>query len=111
MIRELSLVALLTAGLTACSKPLPEVKLNYAGEWRSQDMELVILTEGTVAYTRQKGRTTITVNGPIKEFVDSDFVVGLGPMKITFTVTELPHKLDGSWVMTVDCVQLTRSSD
>jgi hypothetical protein len=97
--------------LTACSQPLPEDKLSYAGEWRSKEMGLLILEDGTVAYKRLKGGGTTSVKGPIKEFVGDDFKVGFWFLTTTFEVSEPPHEVNGTWQMVVDGVRLTRTRE
>ncbi|RBP48529.1 hypothetical protein [Arenicella xantha] len=107
---RLGIIALLLALLTACSEPLPEDKLIYAGDWRSQEMALLILADGSVSYKRLKKGVTTSVNGPLQEFKGDSFVVGLGPIKTTFEVSEAPHEVDGTWQMVVDGVRLTKVS-
>jgi hypothetical protein len=47
----------------------------------------------------------------LKEFTGDDFSVGIGPMTTTFDVSKPPHQdKDGSWRMTVDGLELTRTS-
>jgi hypothetical protein len=94
--------------LTGCSDPLPEARSDYAGEWRSSEMNLTILQNGTVFYKRIKGRTTVTVNGPIQEFAGDNFTVGFWLFSTSFEVNEPPARHDGSWQMVVDGVRLTR---
>ena len=102
------LLATLIIILSACSKPLPENKLNYEGEWQSKEMSLLIRRDGTVSYQRLKNGTTTSVQGPIKHFEGNNFVVGLGPITTTFEVNQIPKNRDGKWTMTVDGVQLKR---
>lgn len=94
--------------LTACSDPLPQDRLDYAGMWQSHEMALLILADGSVSYKRLKNGGTTSINGPLKEFDGDNFVVGIGPMATTFTVTEPPHQVDGQWQMVVDGVRLTK---
>ena len=94
--------------LVGCSKPLPESKRNYTGEWQSEEMKLLILADGTVAYRRFKKGVSTSVNGPIKEFNDNNFVVGFLFLTTTFEVTEPPHEVEEQWQMVVDGVRLTR---
>lgn len=103
----LSLLALALA-LTGCSKPLPQDKLAYAGRWASNEMALMILADGTVAYRRLQNGATTSVNGPIKAFHGDNFEVGIGPISTMFVVSEAPHQVDGAWQMVVDGVRLTR---
>jgi hypothetical protein len=97
--------------VAGCAEPLAEDRLNYVGEWQSKEMRVLILADGTVAYERLKGGGTTSVNGPLKEFIGDDFVVGILFMTATFEVSEPPHEEDGVWKMTVDGVQLTRVSE
>lgn len=94
--------------LSACANPLPADRLAYVGEWRSSEMMLLILSDGTVSYKRIDGGMTTSIDGPLKEFVGDDFVVGFLFLTTTFTVSEPPHETEGVWKMTVDGVQLTR---
>ncbi|MDE3270663.1 hypothetical protein [Pseudoalteromonas sp. G4] len=97
--------------LTACSEPLPEERMNYAGEWVSKEMYLLILPDGTVSYKRLKGGGSTEVNGPLKEFQGDDFVVGIGFLTSTFDVSEPPYIENDQWVMTVDGVKLTKREE
>lgn len=105
------LIAIFFLMLVACSKPLPEDKLIYSGEWQSKEMGILILADGTVSYKRLKNGGTTSVNGPLKEFQGDNFVVGIGPITTTFEVTEPPHEVDGTWQMVVDGVRLTKVSE
>ena len=108
MTKKACLIVFIALMVAACSKPLPEEKLNYTGEWRSKEMGLLILADGTVAYKRLKNGGTTSVNGPLKEFHGNDFTVGIGPITTTFKVTEPPHMVAGKWQMVVDGVRLTK---
>lgn len=94
--------------LSACSKPVPPEKMDYVGEWRSREMALLILPDGTVAYKRLKNGGTTSVNGPLKEFAGDGFVVGIGFLTTKFIVSEPPHKREGQWQMVVDGVRLSK---
>lgn len=94
--------------LSGCAEPLPEDRLNYVGEWQSNEMELLILADGSVAYSRMKKGVTTSINAPLKEFQGDNFVVGILFMTTTFNVSEPPHEENGEWIMTVDGVRLTR---
>ena len=101
-------IFLITLLLTACAEQLPEGKLNYSGEWRSKEMALLILEDGSVSYKRLKNGVTTSVNGPLKKFVGDDFIVGVFFLTTTFDVSEPPHEENGVWKMTVDGVKLTK---
>ena len=94
--------------LVGCSNPLPESKQEYAGDWQSKEMELLILTDGKVAYKRSRNGVVTSVDGPIKEFSGRDIVVGFLFVTTTFEVTEGPHKVGKRWEMVVDGVRLAR---
>ena len=61
--------------LSGCADPLPEDRLDYVGEWRSNEMGLLILADGSVSYKRLKGGATTSVSGPLKRFEGDNFVV------------------------------------
>ncbi len=94
--------------MTGCSKPLPESKQRYVGDWQSKEMRLLILADGTVSYKRLRNGVTTSVNGPIKKFADDEIVVGFLFVTTTFEVSETPHKVGERWQMSVDGVRLTR---
>jgi len=95
--------------LAGCSEPLPQDKLAYAGEWQSEEMYLLILADGSVAYQRVQNGGNTSVNGPIKEFVGDDFIVGFAFFTAAFEVTQVPTEIDGTWTMVVDGMTLVRS--
>ncbi len=107
--RNLALVVLGSALLLAgCTKPIPPERSTYVGEWRAPQMAVVIGQDGNVVYRRAEGGATATLNGPLKEFVGDDFVVGIWPLLTTFDVTVPPREQDGVWSMTVDGVELRK---
>ncbi len=110
MKKYLSLIILVIL-LSGCADPLPADKLHYVGEWQNKEMALLILADGTVAYKRLKGGGSTSINGPLKEFVGDDFVVGILFMTTTFDVSSPPQENNGLWTMTVDGVKLTRVSE
>ena len=102
------LIVVLIALLSACSQPLPQDKLSYVGKWQSNEMELLILADGSVVYKRIKGGSTTSIDAPLKEFDGDDFVVGVLFITTTFDVSVPPHEVEGVWKMTVDGVELSR---
>jgi len=88
-------ILLFVALLASCSKPIPESRLSYVGEWKSNPMRLLILRDGSVAYKRLKSGATVSVTGPLKEFLGDDFVVGVWLFTTTFDVSQPPEKVDG----------------
>jgi len=97
--------------MSGCAQPLPEDRLNYVGDWRSEDMQLVIFADGRVEYQRVQGGMTTSIHAPLKDFSDDGFTAGLLFATTTFDVTVPPHEVNGAWKMTVDGVELTRKSD
>ena len=97
--------------LSACSSPVPKDKLDYVGEWKSKEMVLLIMKDGTVAYKRFRNGGSTSVNGPIQEFRGDNFVVGFGPISTTFKVSEPPQEVDGVWQMVVDGVRVSKVSE
>ncbi len=88
--------------------PLPPDRANYEGRWQSTEMKLTITKDGRVDYKRMSGGTSTSVNGPIKEFIGDDFVVGVLFITTTFKVNKKPYQQDGRWKMVVDGVELTK---
>jgi hypothetical protein len=93
---------------TACSQPVPPEKRNYVGEWRSKEMYLLILADGSVKYKRLKRGVSTKMTGPIKEFQGDNFVVGIAFMTTTFEVSKPPFQHNGVWYMVVDGVALRK---
>ena len=97
--------------LTGCSKPIPDDKLSYAGEWQSKEMYLLILEDGTVSYQRlQRGGTT-SINGPLQEFIGDNFTVGISFLNTTFEVSQPPQYANDKWTMVVDGVTLIKTEE
>ena len=106
--RFLPALLLLLALLTACAKPLPADRKDYAGDWRGNGVSLLITPEGHVVYHRQEGGSTVSIDAPIKGFDGDDFEVGIGPMVTRFDVGQPPAEADGEWTMEVDGRMLRR---
>lgn len=103
-----ALMLFIAALLGACAEPIPPEKLAYAGEWRADNVRLIITPEGKVSYQRRDGSAKVSVDAPIQRFEGDNFVVGVGPIHTTFVVSKPPHLVDGQYRMTVDGVELTR---
>lgn len=107
----LAFVASCALLLAACSDPLPQGRLGYAGEWRAPGVYLLVTPEGRVDYQRRRGTGNVSIQAPIKAFEGDNFVVGIGPFTTTFVVSQPPRMgEDGKWRMTIDGVELTRTS-
>ena len=97
--------------LIGCSKPLPENKVSYVGEWKSKEMYLLILADGTVSYRRLKNGGSTSINAPLQKFVGYDFVVGILYLTTTFDVSKAPYQDNGKWFMVVDGIKLSKSPE
>ncbi|WP_228133271.1 hypothetical protein [Acinetobacter sp. Ver3] len=98
-------IAILSLWLVACSKPLPEDKLDYVGHWISADsrVQLNITANGRIEYSNNQLSKKTAVSAPIKQFSDTGFETGLGPINTKFIVTRQPYKdAQGNWYMIVD---------
>ena len=82
-------------------------KLEYAGHWSGGGVDLVIMPQGQVSYTKV-GTGKVEINGPVQAYDGEDLVVGALGITTTFDVQEPPHEVDGPWKMTVDGVELVR---
>ena len=105
------LPVMILAGLTGgCEvKPLPSDKLDYAGHWRGEDVDLVIGLDGRVQFKKLVGgKGQVNISGPIAQWIDEDFIVGVMVVKTKFDVSVPPHKSGNNWLMTVDDVLLVR---
>ena len=96
--------------LFACGEPLPQDKLDYAGEWQGPQVYLLITPAGRCVYERRRDAGNVSIDAPIQRFEGDNFLVGLGPLTTTFVVSKPPAVVDGKWRMTVDGVELTRVS-
>ena len=97
--------------LAACGEPLSKDRLGYAGEWQAPSVYLLITPDGRVEYKRQRDGGNVSIEAPIKNFEGDNFIVGVGPFTTTFVVSQPPRLgEDGKWRMTVDGVELTRTS-
>lgn len=108
--RSLLSLAALAATLVACGVPVPAEKVAYVGEWQEPSMYLLIQQDGSVRYKRLAGGASKSIEGPLKGFFGDNFDVGIGPMKTTFVVAKPPHQDGDKWKMTVDGVELTKTS-
>ena len=110
MTKHALMVILLAATLTlsACATPVPHDKSAYVGDWRGQDMGLLIAQDGSVVYKRIKGGVTSSINGPLRRFEGDNFVVGIPLVSTTFGVSKPPYQDAGRWKMVVDGVELTK---
>lgn len=109
-LKNILLLLLLALGLAACAKPVPSDKAEYVGEWQGKSMVLRITQDGSVRYKRVKGGVSTSIEAPLKRFDGDDFVVGVGPMSTTFTVSKPPYHDGRAWKMVVDGVELIRTS-
>ena len=109
--RRIAILALFLSlfGLVGCGQSVPPDKQAYVGEWQAEGMAVNIARSGKVIVVKEGGGKAKTrVEAPLQGFVGNDFIIGLGPVKTTYTVAAPPHEVDGVWKMTVDGKELTR---
>ena len=94
--------------LVGCSEPMPADKMSYVGDWRAQNMRLLITQEGRVEYERRDGKARTSVSAPIQRFEGNNFTVGVGPLSTTFVVSKPPYEDGNVWKMVVDGVELVK---
>lgn len=94
--------------LASCSKPIPESKLDYVGEWESSEMYLYIGQDGTLSYQRQKNGGSTEINASVSEFIGDDFTTSILFFDTTFEVSQPPYEEFGQWYMVVDGVKLVK---
>lgn len=101
-------VLVMAALLSACGQPLPPERMNYAGVWGSNEVNLQITLEGRIEYKSIKGGGKKSLSAPIQEFTDDRFRAGIGPLSTTFIIDEPPTLQDNRWTMVIDGERLTR---
>ncbi|MDX1802467.1 MAG: hypothetical protein R3292_00200 [Alcanivorax sp.] len=107
-LRILALLTLLLS-LTACRKPLPQDRLDYAGYWTADTMVMLVTPGGQVEFKHLVDDVSTHIGGPLKQFQGNDIQVGFGPLVSTLKVDVPPHRqADGQWTMTVEGVKLIR---
>ncbi len=94
--------------LSGCARSAPEMRSDYVGHWRGENVKLSIFADGRIAYERDNEGGKTRINAPVTEFKGDDIVVGIWFLTTTFVVSEAPHQVDGQWRMVVDGVRLTR---
>ena len=99
----------LLGSLAGCSRPVPQEKSSYIGEWQEKTMYLLITQDGSVKYKRMKDGGTTSVDGPLKGFSGNNFEIGVGPMATTFVVSKPPYQDGEHWKMVVDGLELTKT--
>jgi hypothetical protein len=73
-------------------------------------MALTITSDGHVVYSRQESGRNTSIDAPLKKFEGNDFLVGMGPISTRFIVSAAPHRDGTTWKMTVDGVELTKTT-
>ena len=94
--------------LAACGIKVPAEKSAWVGEWRAPGVSLSISQDGRVSWKRKARGASTSINAPLKAFHGNDFEIGIGPLTTIFKVSAPPYKVDGSWRMKVDGIELVR---
>jgi hypothetical protein len=95
---------------SATPVPVSEDRMAYVGTWRGEGMAISIAPDGMVRYWREKDGGQRSMTAPLRGFEGDDFEIGIAGITTTFDVQEPPKEEDGAWSMTVDGVELTRTS-
>ncbi|KFN41313.1 hypothetical protein [Arenimonas oryziterrae] len=96
--------------LAACAKPIPADKQDFVGYWQAPNMAMLITADGRLKYKREKGTGNVSIDAPIKAFENGGFTSGIGPLTTFFKIDKTPHEEDGVWKMTIDGVELQRTT-
>jgi hypothetical protein len=110
-IRKFAAILFLSLCLCACGIAIPPEKSTYVGQWKAENMSLLITEHGYVQYQRSGKKGNVSIEGYLQNFDGNDFEVGLGPITTTFVVTQVPHQVNGTWKMVVDGVELSKIDD
>ena len=105
MLKKFSFILFIATFLVACSKPIPQDKLNFIGTWQSEDFNttLIISQDGRLDYKNKEPNRSTSLDAPISEFSGANFSAGIGPFTTEFVVSQAPtQNSDGTWSMIVD---------
>ena len=95
---------------------IPQEKSTYIGVWQgklnNESMYLVIRADASLSYKRQSNDEgmshSTSINAPIQEFKEDNFIAGILTWDTKFVVTQAPKEINGTWTMTVDCIKLVK---
>lgn len=91
---------------------LTEDRQNYIGEWKNENTNLLIKSDGAIEYRREETvsdtTNTDTVSGPINNFDGASFTVGVLGNNTRFDVSQPPTMENGAMTMTVNGEKLER---
>lgn len=81
----------------------------YIWEWKWDWITLLIWNNSYINYKKQKGSVSTSISGPIVEFNDNNFKIGIWFFKTTFTINKKPLIEWNQYKMTIDWNKLTRN--
>ena len=89
---------------------VPADRIDLVGHWTADGTTLDLSEDGTISWHRQDGAKKTQITGmPVVEWTESGFVVGMGPVRKPFTVSEGPTQAeDGTWSVTIQGVEVVR---
>jgi len=65
--QRIAILLLLAALLVGCGKPVPAEKVEYVGDWRAEQMRLLITRDGSVVYKRIERAASKSIEGRCKD--------------------------------------------
>ncbi len=78
------------------------------GHWRGGAVDVVIDTEGGIAYKKELANSSKSLNGKISKIDQGSFEAGVFGITTTFQLNQRPHQDGGVWKMVLDGTELTR---
>ena len=98
--------------LSGCDHdPWPEDKSEYIGIWQGDNILLEIMVDGNVSYAEIYENFNETIDSPIQEFTEEGFTIGYLFFTKEFKVSRAPVKIDDTWIMVVNGVELRKHSN
>lgn len=103
------LVSFLASCMTAI--PIPENKKDYIWTWKSNEVMLVIKADWFIDYKKESWSTSTSVNGPITQFNNEDFIVSVLGIESEFDIEKTPFTNDNWEIqMVLEWNTLTKQS-
>lgn len=108
----MTVLATVVAASLACAggfeaKPVPPEHADLVGAWSGDGVVLTITSAGMVHYEKH-ATGDVEINGPVSDWFDTAFVVGVFGIGTTFHIDEAPHAVGAGWQTTIDGAVLTR---
>lgn len=106
VLAALGATSLACAGLRG--EPVPVDRRDLIGSWSAVGIDLEVSPTGDVHYAKNSGTGLTSLDGPVTEWTDDGFVVGVFGVGTTFRIDEAPHQVEDHWETVIDGMTLSR---